>query len=109
MHGPLSSYGLPEIQAPKDLNALVGFAAEAGVRKIIGKPLKVPVSREGQRGKDLFGNLLTDTHLGRVRTLRGGTWRFPKEYQDAMLERMACIAAEHGMTFSHCLRDVLER
>jgi len=107
-HHPLPHYGIPEAQTADDLLQLVAWAKENGVEAIIGKPLKVAVSRQAARCKAWFAQLYADAANGK-RAIRGGSWRLPPQYQQALLDSIRAICDQAGIPFKHCLRDVLTR
>lgn len=108
-HRPLSEYALPEAQSEADLAKLIGFAGHCGVKAIIAKPLKIPVSRKSQGAKNLFASLYAEANVSRKRTARGGSWRLPRDYQNALISSVREMCAGKGLPFKHCLQDLLAR
>jgi len=108
-HAPLDTYGLPEALPPDAQGKLVQWAADAGVRAVVAKPLKVPVSARARRCKQLFGQLYKDTNGGAKGVVQGGSWRLPRAYQRALIREMEIRCDAAGIAFRHCLHDVLHR
>jgi DNA repair photolyase len=108
-HKQLSHYSLPEAQSTDDLVNLIRFAKKAGVKSIIGKPLKIPISNKAKQAKELFGNLYTDSFPDGKRKVQGGSWRLPEEYQKEMISNVAEICEREGIVFKHCKHDLLTR
>jgi DNA repair photolyase len=108
-HNELPHYGIPEAQTQDDIEQLVRFAKEAGAKAVIAKPLKVPISKKAQRCKKWFGELYKDTGRSQGRTARGGSWRLPSTYQDALVSTVESICAKEGIEFRHCKHDVALR
>jgi DNA repair photolyase len=109
LHKPLSDYSLPEAQSQDDIINLVRFAKKAGVTSVIAKPLKVPVSKKAQRCKDWFSLIYRDAHKDKKRSARGGSWRLPNNYQEALVTSIEAVCSVEGIRFKHCLHDVLTR
>jgi DNA repair photolyase len=108
-HKPLSQYSIPEAQSLEDLQNLVCFASKAGVRAVIAKPLKIPITSKAQRCKDWFGEIYRDSDAGKKRLIRGGSWRLPEQYQKEMLSTVSGLCQSEGIQFRHCMHDVLMR
>ncbi len=108
-HKALPEYGIPEAQTMEDIKAIVKFGKESGVSSIIAKPLKVPVSKKAQRCKDWFKALYKDTNNGRGRTVRGGSWRLPTNYQQALLSSVCEACDMVDIKFKHCRYCVSDR
>jgi len=109
LHKPLSNYSLPEAQSRNDITNLVHFAKKSGVKSVIAKPLKVPVSKKAQRCKDWFSLIFRDAHRDKKRSARGGSWRLSDDYQKALVSTVADFCADEGVHFKHCIHDVLTR
>ena len=108
-HDELAHYGIPEAQTQDDIEQLVRFAKEAGVKAVIAKPLKVPISQKAQRCKEWFGELYKEAGRSQRRTARGGSWRLPGNYQEALVSTVEDICAKEGIEFRHCKHDVALR
>ncbi len=108
-HKQLSHYSLPEAQSLGDLVNLIRFAKGIGVKSIIGKPLKIPISNKAKKSKDLFGNLYTDSLPGKKRKVQGGSWRLPEQYQKEMISTVNEICVKEEIEFKHCKHDVLTK
>ncbi|GJQ60726.1 MAG: hypothetical protein D8M57_16665 [Candidatus Scalindua sp. AMX11] len=108
-HKPLPDYSLPETQSHDDLVQLVRFAKNTGVKTIIGKPLKIPISNKAEKAKNLFGELFRESFTDRTRTVQGGSWRLPETYQESILSSVATICKREGIRFKFCKYDVLTR
>ena len=108
-HKHLKHYSLPEAQSSDDLVNLIRFAKKAGVKSIIGKPLKIPVSNKAKQAKELFGNLYTDSFPSGKRKVKGGSWRLPEEYQRELISTVSTICKEEGIVFKYCKHDLLTR
>jgi DNA repair photolyase len=109
LHKPLSNYSLPEAQSHDDIINLVRFAKKSGVKSVIAKPLKVPVSKKAQRCKDWFSLIYRDAHRGKKRSARGGSWRLSDDYQKELVSTLANLCSSEGVGFKHCMHDVLTR
>lgn len=109
LHKPLSDYSLPEAQSNQDIINLVHFAKRSGVKSVIAKPLKVPVSKKAQRCKDWFSLIFRDSHRDKKRSARGGSWRLSDDYQKALVSTVANQCSDQGIPFKHCIHDVLTR
>jgi DNA repair photolyase len=107
-HMPLPFYSIPEAQTEDDLINLVRFAKAAGVNAVVAKPLKVAISKRAQRCKDWFAQIFADACDGK-RTVSGGSWRLPRDYQNALTQSLAEICTAEGVIFKHCKHDVLCR
>mgnify|MGYP003968205491 CR=1 FL=1 len=109
VHKSLEYYSLPEAQSADDLVNLIRFAKNAGVKSIIGKPLKIPVSNKAKQAKELFGSLYTDSFPDGKRKVKGGSWRFSEEYQNKLTSSVAEICEKQGIVFKFCKHDLLTR
>ncbi len=109
VHKPLNHYSLPEAQSSDDLVNLIRFAKKAGVKSIIAKPLKIPVSNKAKQAKELFGNLYADSFSDAKRKVKGGSWRLPEQYQKEMISNVAEICKKEGIVFKYCKHDLLTR
>ncbi len=108
-HKPLRDYSLPEAQSHDDLIQLVRFAKETGMKTIICKPLKIPISNKAEKAKHLFGELFRESFPDRKRTVQGGSWRLPGKYQKSILSSVADICKREGIRFKFCKHDVLTK
>lgn len=108
-HRPFGDYSLPEAQSRDDLIHLVQSAKESGIKTIIGKPLKIPVSNQAEKAKNMFGELFRESFPGRNRTVQGGSWRLPENYQQSILLTAAAICKREGIRFKFCKHDLLTR
>ncbi len=108
-HGDLSHYSMPEAQTQEDIAQLVRFAKEAGAKAVIAKPLKIPLSQKAGQCKDWFGELYLDASRSRGRIARGGSWRLPPDYQEALVLSVKGICTKEGIEFRHCKHDVANR
>ena len=107
-HKPLAEYSLPEAQNDEDIQQLIQFAKKNSLKGIIAKPLKVPISAKAEHCKKLFGEIYKDASCGK-RTTRGGSWRLPELYQKAMIQSVNNLCLQEGISFKHCMRDVLKK
>ncbi|MDR4497724.1 MAG: hypothetical protein MRK02_07390 [Candidatus Scalindua sp.] len=108
-HRRLNHYSLPEPQTREDLVSLIRFAKSAGVKTIIGKPLKIPVSNKAAQAKIMFGALFRDSFPIGKRKVQGGSWRLPECYQKSILSSVAAICEKEEIPFKFCKYDVLTR
>lgn len=108
-HDDLSCYSIPEAQTQEDIIQLVRFAKEAGVKAIIAKTLKMPISKRAQKCKEWFGKLYLDASKSGTRTARGGSWRLPPDYQEALVSSVQEICIHQDIEFRHCKHDVANR
>lgn len=109
VHEPLSSYSIPEAQSQDDLGNLVHFAKKSGAKAVIAKPLKISISRNAQRCKELFTPIYRDAYPDKRGRALGGSWRLPDEYQKCLVSTVSHLCAEEGIRFKHCMHDVLTR
>ncbi len=109
LHKPLSHYSIPEAQSHEDIVNLVTFAKDSGVKTVIAKPLKVPISNKAKRCKDWFGIIYSDASPNNRRKTIGGSWRLPENYQKALVSTVSDICTKQGIQFKHCMHDVLTR
>jgi len=109
MHEPLSYYSIPEAQSQDDIINLIRFAKESGLSAVIAKPLKVPVSNKAQQCKKWFGNIYKDAYENSKRRVKGGSWRLPDIYQKALVSSVSDLCDQEGVSFKHCMKDVLTR
>ncbi len=108
-HYSLTSYGLAEAQTEEDLLSLIKYAKQYNLRSIISKPLKVPISSKAERCKNWFSQLYMDAITGEGRKVYGGSWRLPDDYQEALVSSVARMCKKEGISFRHCMHDVLTR
>jgi len=107
-HKPLPYYSIPEAQTKDDITQLVSFAKESGAKAIIASPLKVVVSKRAELAKSWFGELYKDAGGG-SRTVKGGSWRLPEDYQKCLINSVSQVCEQEGVLFKHCMHDVLTR
>jgi DNA repair photolyase len=107
-HKPLPHYRLPEAQTRDDLLQLVRFARRRRVGAIVAKPLKAPISNKASRCREWFKDLYADANNGK-RPTRGGSWRLPDAYRQALVASLADICTREGIAFKTCMQDVLGR
>ncbi|MGR3218696.1 MAG: hypothetical protein ACUZ8H_02615 [Candidatus Anammoxibacter sp.] len=108
-HLPLGEYRIPEAQAYDDLAGLVQSAKKSGVNTVISKPLKIPISGNSEQAKQWFVALYKDANPKYKGIVRGGSYRFPDEYQAALMLRVKNICDNENVTFKYCKHDVLTR
>ncbi len=108
-HPPLEAYGLPEAQTLDDIQQLVAAAWDAGARRVVTSPLKVPIAAAGEQAKRWFAVLYRDANGGLRRQQRGGSWRLPEGYRRLLVHTVLDIARAQGMTAAHCRHDLLTR
>ncbi len=109
VHPPLEHYGLPEAQTLQDLAGLVSAARDAGVRRVVTSPLKVPIASAGAQAKRWFAVLYRDANGGLRREQRGGSWRLPERYRRLLVHTVVDLCRSQGMAGSHCRHDLLQR
>jgi hypothetical protein len=107
----LADFGLIEAQTIDDLQQLVGFAREAGIRHVVYSPVKVVQPR----GRPL------SPAMGALRALyralaaparpdwRGGSWRLPRQVADELVVGPFLeICRQAGVAAKFCMQDLIE-
>ena len=88
---------------------MIRFAKESNIKGIIAKPLKVPISKKAQQCKEWFLGIYTDAYALGKRSVKGGSWRLPENYQNALISSIRNLCDEADIPFKHCIHDVLTR
>ncbi len=107
----MADFGLTEAQTISDLEHLVGFACEVGVRHVVYSPVKVVQPRGRQLSvtmaamRDLYKALSAPSKP----VWRGGSSRLPKEVADEhVVGPFLEICERAGVTAKFCMRDLVE-
>jgi len=107
----MADFGLSEAQTISDLERLVEFAWEVGVRHVVYSPVKVVQPRGRQVAatmaalRDLYKAMSAPGRPVR----RGGSWRLPKEVADEyVVGPFLEICERGGVTAKFCMRDLVE-
>ena len=107
----ISDFGLTEVQTLSDLEQLVDFALEVGVRHVVYSPVKIvqprgrPLSATMTALRDVYKALSAP---GRP-VWRGGSWRLPKEVADEhVVGPFLGICQRAGVAAKFCMRDLVE-
>lgn len=108
-HRDLSTYGLVEAQTREDMESLVDFVSSVGVKAIVAKPLRIPISKKAETAKNWFKDLYLDATGTGKRYTKGRSWRLPEEYQKELMHSLGHVCSQHGMHLKHCMHDVLTR
>ncbi|MCW4014359.1 MAG: hypothetical protein NWF07_15420, partial [Candidatus Bathyarchaeota archaeon] len=108
-HRHLSSYGLVEAQTREDMKSLVELVSSIGIKCIVAKPLRIPISKKAETGKNWFKDLYLDATATGKRYTKGRSWRLPEEYQKELMHSLDHICSQHGVHLKHCMHDVLTR
>ncbi|MBN2506796.1 MAG: hypothetical protein JXQ71_08895 [Verrucomicrobia bacterium] len=107
----LADVGLVEAQTPQDLEALVGFARETGVRHVVYSPLKIVLGRRGGLAapmRNLLAVYRAVSAPGKP-MWRGGSWRLPTEVAERWVTGPFLeICRRHGVLAKFCMRNLLE-
>lgn len=107
----MADFGLTEAQTISDLEQLVDFAREVGVRHVVYSPVKIvqprgrPLSPTMSALLDLYKALSAPGRPVR----RGGSWRLPKEVADELVVGPGLdLCQRAGVTAKFCMRDLVE-
>lgn len=107
----LETFGLVEPQTLEDLDNLVGFANEVGVRHVVYSSLKITLPR----GRKLDGTMTAMRSVYQALSAPGkpvwrrGSWRLPKEISDEhVVGPFLKICATHGVKAKFCMQDLIE-
>ncbi len=107
----MADFGLTEAQTISDLEQLVDFACEMGVRHVVYSPVKIvqprgrPLSETMSDLLDLYRALSAP---GRP-VWRGGSWRLPKGVADEhVVGPFLGICQRAGIAAKFCMRDLVE-
>jgi hypothetical protein len=107
----MGDFGLTEAQTLADLEQLVDFAREEGVRHIVYSPVKVvqPRGRQLSASMAATGDLYRAMSAPQKPTWRGGSWRLPKEVADEHVVGPSLeICQRAGIVAKFCMRDLIE-
>ena len=107
----MADFGLTETQTISDLEQLVAFAREVGVRHIVYSPVKIvqprgrPLSETMSALLDLYEALSAPGRPVR----RGGSWRLPKMVADeCVVGPFLDICQRAGIAAKFCMTDLVE-
>jgi DNA repair photolyase len=105
----MSDFGLFDFQSHDDLQNLVSFAKQAGIKKIIYSPLKITKPRMGgfteviMRIKDVY------EHVARTPLeYRGNSWRLPHaDTQRVLFDPLLKLCTDAGIQAKNCKENLL--
>ena len=107
----LDGDGLEVAQTAGDLEELVAFARDVGVRHVVYSVAKIVKPR----ARTLSGRMLAWREAYRRLSApakivwRGGSWRLPGDIaQEAVVAPFLEICRRHGVTARHCRQNLLE-
>lgn len=107
----MTDFGLTEAQTISDLEQLVAFARDVGVRHVVYSPVKIvqprgrPLSETMSALLDLYRALSAPSRPVR----RGGSWRLPKAVADELVVGpFLDICQRAGVAAKFCMRDLVE-
>jgi DNA repair photolyase len=107
----LADFGLPEAQTLDDLESLVRFARDVGVRHVVYSAMKVvqPMRRKLSGPMKSFRMVYREMAAPGKPVFRGGSWRLPP---DVAMRRVVApyleICSKHGVRAKHCRANLLE-
>ena len=110
MASQMGDFGLPDVQSLPDLETLISFCREVGVRHIIYSVAKITQPRLGRlsevmaRMKNVYEYLAPNGALA----FRGGAWRLP----DVVAERLVVapllnLCRQYGMAAKVCKLNLI--
>ncbi len=107
----LADFGLSEAQTIEDLEGLVAFARETGVRHVAYSSAKIVLPR----GRALFQvmkamrNVYEFVALPQRLSFRAGSWRLPPEpAKTRIIQPFLDICNRLGVTAKHCRQNLIE-
>jgi DNA repair photolyase len=107
----MADFGLAEAQTLSDLEQLVGFAREVGVRHIVYSPVKIVQPR----GRSLSPTMAALRELYRALSApsrpvwRGGSWRLPNEAAAKhVVGPFLNVCQQAGIAAKFCMQDLTE-
>jgi DNA repair photolyase len=107
----MTAFGLTEAQTLSDLEQLVDFGREVGVRHVVYSPVKIvqprgrPLSETMSALLDLYKAMSAPARPVR----RGGSWRLPKVVADEhVVGPFLDICQRAGVAAKFCMRDLVE-
>lgn len=107
----LADFGLVEAQTQEDLERLLAFAKEVGVRHVVYSPAKIVVSR--RMGLDPVLRRLRNAYevLSAPEQLewRGGSWRLPCSASERWITGpFVDLCGQAGLQAKFCMKNLLE-
>ena len=106
----LADFDLPEAQPLDDLERLVAFAAEIGVRRIVYSVAKITQPRFKQLSPPMQNLKRAYEHLANPQRLafRGGSWRLPHDIaQQHVVEPFTTICHRYNMPATFCKQNLV--
>lgn len=107
----LADFGLVEAQSIEDLDQLVRFARDQGVRHVVYSAAKIVQPRRRKICPRMRRWLLVFERMAAPARLvfRGGAWRMPPEVaEQAIIQPFLKLCAAHGVPAKHCMRNLIE-
>jgi DNA repair photolyase len=107
----MADFGLAEAQTISDLERLVDFASEVGVRHVVYSPVKVvqPRRRRLSPAMAAMRDLYKALSASDKPVWRGGSWRLPKAVADEhVVGPFLEICQRAGVAAKFCMRDLIE-
>lgn len=107
----MADFGLTEAQTISELEQLVDFARDVGVRHVVYSPVKVVLPRRRQLSPAMAAtrDLYKAMSAPGKPVWRGGSWRLPKEVADEhVVGPFLEICQRAGVAAKFCMRDLIE-
>ncbi|MCL2700652.1 MAG: hypothetical protein FWE88_03035 [Phycisphaerae bacterium] len=101
-------------QTLDDLERLVAFAKEVGVRHVVYSTAKIvqprnrPLSPTMRHMRTLYESIAHESQPPERLTFRGGSWRLPPTAQSAITAPLLDICRRHNVTAKCCWQNLLE-
>jgi len=107
----MADFGLCEAQTLDDLDRLVAFAGEVGVRHVVFSLVKIVKRRRGHAPEAMEALLRLYRALSPSGqpVWRGGSWRLPETVARAhVVEPFLGICGQHGVQAKFCMHNLIE-
>ncbi len=107
----LAHFGLPEAQTLEDLQSLVAFAAQCGVRHVVYSPVKIVQPRRRRLGATMAA--LRSVYQSMSAPIKpvwhGGSWRLPPEIANQhIIQPFLDICQKTGVKAKFCMTNLVE-
>ena len=106
--------GLPQPQTLDDLEQLVVFGKEVGVRHIVYSLAKIvqprnrPLSPTMRQMRTLYELIARESATPERLTFRGGSWRLPPAAQSVVTSPLLDLCRRYGVTAKCCWQNLIE-
>ena len=103
-------FGLPQPQSLDDLEQLVVFGRQMGVRHVVYSPAKIvqprmrPLSAIMRGMRSLYESMAAPDRL----VFRGGSWRLPPAVQSAVTAPLLDLCRQYGVAAKCCKQNLIE-